>query len=82
MTKLIEAFRRNPDAIALAVVAVLLGIGRQAVVARPSAFCNPTQGVHWVSLQAIEDAVDNLRTELRDLTANVPAGLRLPDFRR
>jgi hypothetical protein len=81
MTKLLQAFRWNPDAIALVVLAVMLGIGRQTVVARPGAFCDATLGIRRLSVQPIADALNDLCTRLRNLAADAPDILRLPDLR-
>lgn len=83
MAKLLQAIRRNPDVIALAVLCVVLGAGRQVVVARPmSAFSNTTLGLHWVCVKPAADALDNLRARLRHLGCGALESLHLPDFNR
>jgi hypothetical protein len=83
MMKLIRALRRNPDAIAVAALCVVLGIGRQAVVAQPmSAFSSKTLGIHWICVKPAAEALDDLRTRLRHLACSAPEALHLPDFRR
>jgi hypothetical protein len=81
MAKLLQAFRRNPDALALAVLCVVLGVGRQAVAARPvSAFSNNTLGIQWGCVKPATDALDTLRDKLRHLTCAAPEAFHLPDF--
>jgi len=83
MAKLLQAIRRNPDAIALAVLSVLLGAGRQAIVARPmSALSHPALGIHWVCVKPAAEALDNLRGKLRHLACSVPESCHLPEFNR
>jgi hypothetical protein len=49
MDKLLEALRRNPDAIAIAVLCLTLGVGRCRVQARAAAFHRTApSGIHWI----------------------------------
>ncbi len=83
MTKLLQAVRRNPDAIALAVLCVVLGAGRQAVVARPmSALSGTALEIHWICVKPAVDALDNLRTRLRHLGCGALEVVHLPQFNR
>ena len=84
MTKLIQALRRNPDAIALAVLSVVLGAGRQALATHPiSAFSNAPLGIHWVCVKPAAEALDCLRTRLRHLGCDLAAQTDfLPEFHR
>ncbi len=81
--KLFQALRRNPDVIALAVLCVVLGVGRQAMTARPAlTLSNHTLGIHWACVKPATDALDSARTRLQKLVCDLPATLRLPDFLR
>ena len=83
MTKLLDALRRNPDAIALAVLCVVLGAGRQVVAARPmSLLSNTTLGLHWVCVKPATEAIDNLGVRLRHLGCGALESLHLPDLHR
>jgi hypothetical protein len=83
MTKLLQAFGRNPDAVALVVLSVVLGVGRQACVAGPRlAISNRALGIHWVSIKPATEALDSLRTRLRELGCEAASQIHLPDFRR
>ena len=83
MAKLLQAIGRNPDGIALAVLCVVLGAGRQAVVAGPmSALSNGTLGIHWVCVKPAADALDNLRAKIRHLGCGALESLQLPEFNR
>jgi len=83
MAKLFQALRRNPDALALAVLCVVLGVGGQAVAARPvSAFSNHTLGMQWGCIKPATDALDTLRDRLRHLACGVPGAFHLPNFQR
>jgi hypothetical protein len=82
MTRLLQALRRNPDAIALAVLCVLLGAGRQVIAARTvSALSNTTLGLHWICAKPAE-ALDDLRVKVRHLGCGALESLRLPDLHR
>ncbi len=81
MTRLIQALRRNPDAIALAAVCVVLGVGRQAVAARPmSAFSSARLGIHWACVKPATDAFENLRVRLRNMACELPESPHFPDL--
>ena len=83
MTKLLQALRRNPDAIALAVLCVVLGAGRQVVAAQPmSALSNTSLGLHWVCVRPAIDALEGFRAKIRHLGCGVLESLRLPDLHR
>ena len=83
MSKLLDALRRNPDAIALVVLCVVLGAGRQVVAARPTLMLsNTTLGLHWVCVKPATEAMDNLRARIRHLGCGVLESLRLPDLHR
>ena len=83
MSKLLGALRRNPDAIALAVLCVVLGAGRQVVAARPaSMLSNTTLGLHWVCVKPATEAIDNLGVRLRHLGCGVIESIHLPDLHR
>ena len=83
MSKLLDALRRNPDAIALAVLCVVLGAGRQLVAARPTLMLsNTTLGLHWVCVKPATEAMDNLRARIRHLGCGALESLRLPDLHR
>jgi hypothetical protein len=83
MTRLLLALRRNPDAIALAVLCVVLGAGRQVAVARPmSALSNATLGLHWVCVKPATDALDDVRARLRHLGCGALESLHLPELHR
>jgi hypothetical protein len=83
MSKLLGALRRNPDAIALAVLCVVLGAGRQAVAARPtSLLSNTSLGLHWVCVRPATEALDNLRAKVRHLGCGALESLHLPDLHR
>jgi hypothetical protein len=83
MSKLLDALRRNPDAIALAVLCVVLGAGRQVAVAKPtSLLSNTTLGLHWVCVKPATEAFDNLRARVRHLSCGVLESIHLPDLHR
>ncbi len=83
MRKLLRVLRRNPDAIALAALCVVLGVGRQAIAARPmAALSNHTLGLHWVCVKPAEDALDNLHSKIQHLACRGSELLRLPDLQR
>ncbi len=83
MTKLLAALRRNPDVIALAVLCVVLGAGRQVVAARPaSLLSNATLGLHWVCVKPATEALDDLRARVRHLGCGALESLHLPDLHR
>jgi hypothetical protein len=83
MSKLLDALRRNPDAIALAVLCVVLGAGRQVAAARPTLMLsNTTLGLHWVCVKPATEAMDNLRARIRHLGCGALESLRLPDLHR
>jgi hypothetical protein len=46
MDRLIEALRRNPDAVAIAVLCLTFGIGRH--LPRASEFHNTRPAIHWI----------------------------------
>lgn len=65
MNRLLEILRRNPDAIAIAVLSLVLGLGRQAPpVWSGTAFqaLSPV-GIHRIWLE-VEDAADSIRTDV------------------
>jgi hypothetical protein len=83
MAKLLQALKRNPDAIALAALSIVLGVGRQAIVARPmAAFSDKALGIHWVCVKPATDALDCLRARLCHLAFDASATFRLPDLHR
>jgi hypothetical protein len=83
MSKLLGALRRNPDAIALAVLCVVLGAGRQAVAAKPTLMLsNTTLGLHWVCVKPATEALDNLRARVRHLGCGVLESIHLPNLHR
>lgn len=83
MSKLLDALRRNPDAIALAVLCVVLGAGRQVVEAKPALMLsNTTLGLHWVCVKPATEAFDNLRARVRHLGCGALESLHLPDLHR
>jgi hypothetical protein len=79
MMRVLEALRQNPDAAALAVLCLVLGIGRQGIAARPiPAFCYSTVGIHWVCARPPAAALHDLRSQLRGLAHDALAALPAP----
>jgi hypothetical protein len=49
MDRLLEALRRNPDAVAITVLCLMLGVGRCRIDARVAAFHRTVPaGIHWI----------------------------------
>jgi len=83
MTKLLQAMRRNPDATALAVLCVTLGVGGPGLRAHSlSAFSRRPLGIHWVSMKPATDALDSLRTRLRLVGCGALEHLHFPQVPR
>jgi hypothetical protein len=83
MDRLFEALRRNPDVVALAVLCLMLGIGRQTLTCgRLSPFENGRVRIQWDCAKPSTDALDNLRAQIQDLLPDPPEVPSLPDFDR
>jgi hypothetical protein len=82
MDRLFEALRRNPDAVALAVLCLVLGLGRQNVVsASLSAFDSGRVRIQWDCVKPPVTALDDLRVRIQNLLPDPPA-IQLPDLSR
>ena len=90
MDRLFEALRRNPDAVALAVLCLVLGLGRQNVVsASLSAFDSGRVRIQWDCVKPPVTALDDLRRRARradskrisldDLPSEIPADGPTPE---
>jgi len=65
MDKLLESARRNPDAIAIAVLCLVLGIGRQSPLSGGAAYeAIAPVGVHRIWVETVGNAVDTIRARL------------------
>lgn len=83
MDRLFEALRRNPDAVALAVLCLMLGVGRQSPISgRLSAFDSGRVRIQWDCVKPPVDALDNLRVRMQDLLPDLPEIPALPDLDR
>lgn len=81
MDRLFEALRRNPDAVALAVLCLMLGVGRQTLKCGPlSAFENGRVRIQWDCAKPAGDALDKLRVRIQGLLPDLPEAPSLPDF--
>jgi hypothetical protein len=78
MDKFFEALRKNPDAVALAVLCLMLGVGRGGQF---PALANGRVRVQWDCVKP-GDAVDTLRARIQALLPDPPELSSLPDFRR
>jgi hypothetical protein len=82
MDRLFEALRRNPDAVALAVLCLMLGVGRQNVVsASLSAFDSGRVRIQWDCVKPPVTALEDLRVRMQNLLPDPPA-IQLPDLNR
>jgi hypothetical protein len=83
MQRVLDALRRNPDAAALAVLCLLLGVGRQAVTAHPlSTFDDTALRIHWTCAKPASDILDNVRSRLLSLVDGASEALSAPALRR
>ena len=78
MDRLLEALRRNPDAVAIAVLCLMLGVGRCRMEARAAAFHRSAPvGIHWI-WNSDADAPD-VRVQWNGCLPELP---RLPEIGR
>jgi hypothetical protein len=65
MDRLLEILRRNPDAIAIAVLSLVLGLGRQAPPPWSGTALQALDpiGIHQIWLE-VEDAADSIRIDV------------------
>ncbi|HVX67014.1 MAG TPA: hypothetical protein VHA11_10450 [Bryobacteraceae bacterium] len=65
MDRLLEILRRNPDAIAIAVLSLVLGLGRQAPAPWGGAAVRALSpvGIHDILIEA-EDAADSIHIDV------------------
>ncbi len=62
MDRLLDAARRNPDAIAIAVLCLVLGFGRQAPALGSAAMSDyAPAGIHRLCLDALENAASAMQ---------------------
>lgn len=79
MDRLLEALRRNPDAVAIAVLCLVLGVGRCQVATRAAAFQHNTPvGLHWIWNSDSADKPD-VRFQWNGCLPELP---RLPELSR
>lgn len=79
MKRVLEALRHNPDAAALAVLCLVLGIGRQNMSAHSmTAFSETTLGIHWGCPKPAADVLDTLGARLRALIDSATEALPAP----
>jgi hypothetical protein len=84
MERLLEALRRNPDAVAIAVLCLTLGIGRhiQCMRAAVSHRAAPT-GIHWIwTPDAQDDRLDTTGPRWNPCLPDPPEPPALPAFSR
>jgi hypothetical protein len=56
MDRLLEALRRNPDAVAIAVLCLTLGLGRHMASASAAVFHKTARtGIHWICTPNAQD---------------------------
>ncbi len=81
MDRLLEALRRNPDAVAIGVLCLMLGLGRHMAPARAAVFHNTARtGIHWIWTPDAQDGrVTAMGSEWHQRLPEPPA---LPEISR